>query len=307
MGTSTRLASASMTGITRRCSSAPSTVAAPGRVDSPPTSMMAAPSSAIRTPASTAASRSKSTPPSEKESGVTLITPMMSVRSPSTSVRPRGSGIVNRRRGSTGERYNRLFLRNGTRWNRRNDCRARLLRLRRGRRHLRRRRRRGRWLVQRLAGHDAAHLFGVERFVREQRVGHLHQPRLVLHEDLVRAVVRLGDEALHLVVDLQRGVLAVILVLRDLAAEEDLLLLLAEGERSHRVAHAPLAHHAARELRGALEIVAGARGEAIHRDLLGDAAAEQDRDLVVQVIARVIVLLVGRKLLRQSERHAARD
>ena len=43
------------------------------------------------------------------------------------------------------------------------------------------------------------------------------------------------------------------------------------------------------------------------RDLFGDAAAEQDRDLIVQVVARVVVLLVGRQLLREAERHAARD
>ena len=43
------------------------------------------------------------------------------------------------------------------------------------------------------------------------------------------------------------------------------------------------------------------------RDLLGDAAAEQDRDLIVQVVARVVVLLVDRQLLREAERHAARD
>ena len=60
----------------------------------------------------------------------------------------------------------------------------------------------------------------------------------------VRALVVVGDEALHFLIDLERRVLAVVLVLRDLAAEEDLLFLLAEGQRPHRVAHAPLADHA---------------------------------------------------------------
>ena len=60
----------------------------------------------------------------------------------------------------------------------------------------------------------------------------------------------------------ERRVLAVVLVLRDLAAEEDLLFLLAEGQRPHRAAHAPLADHAARQVGGALEIVAGAGGDA---------------------------------------------
>ena len=43
------------------------------------------------------------------------------------------------------------------------------------------------------------------------------------------------------------------------------------------------------------------------RDLLGDAAAEQDRDLILEVLARVVVLLVDRQLHRQAERHPARD
>ena len=79
----------------------------------------------------------------------------------------------------------------------------------------------------------------------------------------MRALVVVGDEALHFLVDLERRVFAVVLVLRDLAAEEDLLFLLAEGERPHRVAHAPLAHHPARQLGGALEVVAGAGREAV--------------------------------------------
>src|SRR5262245_42976324 len=162
-------------------------------------------------------------------------------------------------------------------------------------------------LVERQAGGDPLHLLGVEHLTLQERLGHLHENRLVLGEELVRALIRVGDEALHFLIDLERGVFAVILVLGDLAAQEDLLFLLAEGERTHRVAHAPLADHLARHLGRALEVVAGAGREAVHRDLFGNAAAEEDRDLIVQVVARVIVLLVDRQLLRETERHAARD
>ena len=48
----------------------------PGRVDSPPTSTIAAPSSTIRRAEATASSARKLTPPSENESGVTLTTPI---------------------------------------------------------------------------------------------------------------------------------------------------------------------------------------------------------------------------------------
>ena len=150
-----------------------------------------------------------------------------------------------------------------------------------------------------------ANLIGVERFSGEQPIGEIHQLLLVLEQDVLRARVVIGHEALDFLIDPERRVFAVVLVLRDLAAEEDLLLLLAEGERAHRVAHAPLAHHAARHLGRALEVVAGAGRQAVHRDLLGDAAAEQNRDLIVEVVARVVVLLVDRELLREAERHAA--
>ena len=60
-------------------------------------------------------------------------------------------------------------------------------------------------------------------------------------------------------------------------------------------------------LGGALEIVARAGRDLTEHDLFGDAAAQQDRDAVVQVVARVVVLLVHRHLHRQAQRHPARD
>ncbi len=61
----------------------------PGRVDSPPTSRMSAPSRDHRQAVRHRARRRRSArPPSAKESGVTLMIPMMSVRSPSWSDAP---------------------------------------------------------------------------------------------------------------------------------------------------------------------------------------------------------------------------
>ena len=73
--TSKPSAKAPSTGVTRRSSSSAETGAWPGRVDSPPTSMIAAPSATIARARATAAG-SKCRPPSENESGVTLRTPM---------------------------------------------------------------------------------------------------------------------------------------------------------------------------------------------------------------------------------------
>ena len=69
-------ARAATTGTTRRASSSGETGLKPGRVDSPPTSMMSAPWSSMSMPWAMAASASTYEPPSEKESGVTLRTPM---------------------------------------------------------------------------------------------------------------------------------------------------------------------------------------------------------------------------------------
>ena len=70
-------ASAFTTGITRERSSSSGTSVAPGRVDSPPTSMIRAPSPRIFSAQASASGRALCSPPSEKESGVTLRMPMM--------------------------------------------------------------------------------------------------------------------------------------------------------------------------------------------------------------------------------------
>src|ERR1017187_3011998 len=78
IGTLPRPANCSITGIARRSSSDSATGAAPGRVDSPPTSMISAPCSTSCSAWATAASASRNRPPSKKESGVTLTIPMTS-------------------------------------------------------------------------------------------------------------------------------------------------------------------------------------------------------------------------------------
>ena len=64
------------TGTTRRSSSSTGIGAKSGRVDSPPTSRISAPSSSKRRPWATAASTSRPRPSPEKESGVTFTTPI---------------------------------------------------------------------------------------------------------------------------------------------------------------------------------------------------------------------------------------
>src|SRR5688500_10698027 len=68
---------ARMTGSTRLISSRAGTGCAPGRVDSPPTSIASAPSEIIRPASAMAASVETKLPPSLKLSGVTLRIPKM--------------------------------------------------------------------------------------------------------------------------------------------------------------------------------------------------------------------------------------
>jgi hypothetical protein len=77
---------ASITGMTRRSSSAGPTGCEPGRVLSPPTSIRSAPSHARSSPWWMAAAGSKWRPPSEKLSGVTLRMPISSGRRAKRSV-----------------------------------------------------------------------------------------------------------------------------------------------------------------------------------------------------------------------------
>src|SRR5439155_5583313 len=119
---------------------------------------------------------------------------------------------------------------------------------------------------------DARDLLGVQRLALEQGARERVQLLDVFLEDLPRARGAFEHDALDLAVDGEGGVLAVILRARDLATEEDVLLVLAEGERAQLLGHAPLAHHLARHLGGLLEVVAGTRRLLLQHDLLGAAA-----------------------------------
>ncbi len=68
------------------------------------------------------------------------------------------------------------------------------------------------------------------------------------------------------------------------------------------VAHAPLGDHRARDVGGALQIVLRAGRDLADRDLLGGAAAEQHRQLVLQVAPLHQVAILERELHRVAER-----
>src|SRR5207245_5735074 len=108
----------------------------------------------------------------------------------------------------------------------------------------------------------------------EQRCGDAVERGLVLDQELLGPRVLLGDDLAHLGVDLDRRRLREIACpLAELAAEEDLALLLAEGERPELLAHAPLADHAAGELGGVVDIALCARGDVLALQLLAVVTA----------------------------------
>src|SRR4029453_18314523 len=122
-------------------------------------------------------------------------------------------------------------------------------------------------LGERLGPEDAGDLLGVERLALQKGSGQRVKLLDVLLEDLLGPRGAVHDDPLDLAVDGQRGLLAVVLGPRHFPAEEDVLLVLAEGERSQAIGHAPLAHHLAGHLGRLLEVVAGAGRLLLQDDL----------------------------------------
>src|SRR6266849_8481566 len=277
-GTRTAARTARRTGSRRRRSSSAGTGRAPGRVDSPPTSSIAAPSATIRSAAAAARAGSRCWPPSENESGVAFSTPTRATWSRTRGPeRMRSTGAP---LGAVGRTW--VSGRGGRR-----VPEATVL---------------GPELAQ-----DLVDLAAVDRLALEECLGHLVQHLDVAAQEELGALVGLEQEAAHLGVDRDGGLLGVIDLLREVAAEEDLLFPLAEGHRPELVAHAPLADHLARQLRRAFDVVARPGGHAAQRQLLRRAPAEEDGQLAQEVLLRVGVPVVERDLLRQPERHATGD
>src|SRR6059036_209407 len=109
-------------------------------------------------------------------------------------------------------------------------------------------------LLEGAGAQDAGDLLAVEGLPLEQSARQRVKLLDVLLEDLLGAARAFHHDPLDLRVDEQRGVLTVVLRARDLAPEEDVLLVLAEGQRPQPLGHAPLAHHLARHLGRLLEI-----------------------------------------------------
>ena len=78
-------------------------------------------------------------------------------------------------------------------------------------------------------------------------------------QGLLGSLVRAIDDLAHLGVDLGGDLVGVVPLLADLAAQEDHLVLLAEGQRAEPLAHAVLLHHRAGQAGRLLDVVARRR------------------------------------------------
>src|SRR6202011_4422622 len=94
-------------------------------------------------------------------------------------------------------------------------------------------------------------------------------------ENLLRGVITFDHQLAHFLVDLYGGGFAVVPVLSNLASQEDLFFLLAEGQRTE-FTHPPLADHLTCKCCGPLDIVARTCAHLFEEQLLSQTTPHQD-------------------------------
>src|SRR4249919_1454093 len=315
------------TGCVLFSSSSMLTGSAPGRVDSPPTSRITAPSLTSCSPCAIAASGSRKSPPSENESGVTLTTPMSFGFMSEVSRPPElGTSGVCRTGGYSKSRAHQRATCPGDRCPMASDLTRVAAGIPRPRpRHrtgalalrpfgLRSRLHRHRrlllvdeHLVLRLPFEQGDELLGVDRLPLEQDLRDRVERPAFLGEQVLGRLVRALDDAPDLVVDLARDLVGVVRLGGELTAEEGLAAIVAEDARAEALGHAEAHHHLLRRLSHLFQVVGGAGGDLAEDDLLGGAPAEGHRHRVGQLGAGGEELVLGRQADRVAERLAAAD
>src|SRR6476661_9594397 len=156
-------------------------------------------------------------------------------------------------------------------------------------------------------GEELLELFGVDGLLGDELLGQGHELVAVRRQDVRRSLIGLVDDGPDLFVDLLSDLIAVVALLADLATEEHELVTLPEGQRAELVAHAELGDHPTGEVGRLLDVVAGTGRRVTEDETLGDVAAEETGDLVLELglALEVSVLLLQRH--RVAECHAAAD
>src|SRR5581483_971220 len=149
-------------------------------------------------------------------------------------------------------------------------------------------------------------LVGIEDFTLKQSRGHAVHDVFMVREDLHCGLIPGIDQLTNLLVDMLRSLFAEVAMLIDLAAEEDLLFLLAKRDRAER-AHAELANHSTGEIGSLLDVVAGASRHLAEENLFSHASTHHDGQSRFQIFLGVRVLIVDGQLHGYPQCHSARD
>src|ERR1019366_9627699 len=119
----------------------------------------------------------------------------------------------------------------------------------------------------------------LERLMLEERLRDLVERRPALADDRLRALVLLRNDAVDLDVDPVRRLLGHALGAGYVAPEEHRVVVVPVCDRPER-AHAPVAHHVARDDGDLLDVARRAARDVPEDELLGDAPPEPHGDLV---------------------------
>src|SRR6202034_1294303 len=138
--------------------------------------------------------------------------------------------------------------------------------------------RRRQLIRQLLPFHEQLQFARIEHFALQQPFRYAFESVTVRFKDRPRLRISQIDDTAYFDVDLDRRILGIIAMLRDLAAQENRLFLAAEGQRTERT-HAPFANHLPCDLRGALDVIARTGGDVVQENFLCSATAHQHGQL----------------------------
>src|SRR5207342_2503286 len=158
-----------------------------------------------------------------------------------------------------------------------------------------------------LAREQPLELVGVERLVLDQDLRHRLELGDVRGQHLAGPLVGRLDDAADLVVDLARDLLGVVGLVAEVATQEGLRRVAAEGARPELLGHAPAGDHPLGGVGRLVEVVLGAGRDLAEDELLGRAAAQVLGEVVEQLGPRAHELVLARQRDHVAEGHAAPD
>ena len=133
----------------------------------------------------------------------------------------------------------------------------------------------------RLFAEKHGQVMGVHHLALQQSLRHEFQRFEPFGEKAFHAAVTLFDDLCDFLVDGVGNLVTVIPFFAEVSSEEHLMALAPQHHGPQR-AHAVLGNHAARQLSGALKIVAGPSGDVAENQVFGDPSAKQNADVVGQ-------------------------